>query len=63
MAVSFSGFGVLVLGFPALGLECCDLIALKKNELLVHTRAENLIQKSKGIKTEQKSDTLILLYI
>lgn len=49
MAVSF---GVLVLGFPAVGLECCDLIALKENELLVHTRAENLIQKSKGIKTE-----------
>lgn len=32
------------------GLEC-DLIALKKNQLLVHTGAENLVQKSKGIET------------
>lgn len=34
------------------GLEWCDAIALKKNHLLVHTRTENLIRKSKGIKTE-----------
>lgn len=34
------------------GLKCCDLIALKKTQLLVHTRAENLVQKSEGIKTE-----------
>lgn len=74
------GFWCLGVGFSccwsvwlcgSFGLECCDLIALNKNQLLVHTRTENLMQKNKGIKTEDGrgrkrcalSDTLILVYI
>lgn len=55
------GFWCLGVGFSccwsvescgSFGLECCDLIALKKNQLLMHITTENLIQKSKGLNTE-----------